>query len=57
LTFHASQAINATKATIHTAQNKLWRAAALLKYSSLSIMFYSFAASCLAYPSIELLLR
>ena len=32
---HASHAISATKATIQTAQNRLWRAAARQKYSSL----------------------
>ena len=31
---HASHAISATRATIQTAANRLWRAAALQKYSS-----------------------
>ena len=35
---HANHAISVTRATIQTAQNKVWRAAALQKYSSLSFM-------------------
>ena len=49
---HANHAISATKAAIQTAQNKVWRAAARQKYSSLSFMSLTSLANCLAVDTI-----
>ena len=42
---HANHAISATRATIQTVQNKVWRAAARQKYSSLSFTFLTSLAT------------